>query len=282
MLSENRKCLYLFALNLLSGALSHLTVCACINSLVESLTTETMTDRHFLFFFFLNKESTATLIHTFMDCGFNKNSNTVTLDIQSLELAHPLIQENIQYCSITSIRTLKSICKMLNNTMHCCFVFLSKRFIVLAFHQRDTWSLTFPSLVGWLSPIFYLGFLEKVGSSHHALTFVTIHQLQLNTIGDQDINNIYVLQHNDYKKSRNKHSIEGNSSRREQHRCQAAESPIREGKLRTDHLSPTACHTCSVLLIPSPYRDYAMNPFLHSTSNPFPLPAQITSYLHCH
>lgn len=222
-----------------------------------------------------------TLIHTSMDCGFNKNASTVTLGIQSLELAQPLIQENIQYSSITSTRTLRSIYKMLNNTMHC-FNFLSKRFIVLAFNQRDTWSLNFPSLVGWLSPIFYLGFLEKAGSSHYALTFVTIDQLQLNMIRDQEVNNIYVLQHNDYKKCTNKRSIEGKSSRREQHECQATENSIREGALRTDHLSPTACHACLVPLIPPPRRHYAMNFFPHSTSNPFLLPAQITSYLHCH
>lgn len=238
-------------------------VCTCLHSLVEILNIETTKDRHFL--------STAMQIHTSMDCGFNKNANTVTLGIQSLELAQPLIQENIQYSSITSTRTFRRILKMLNNTMHCCFVFLSERFIVLAFHQRETWSLNFPSLVGWLFPIFYPGFLEKAGSSYHALTFVTIDQLQLNMIGDQEANNIYVLQHSDYKKCTNKHSIEGKSARREQNECQAAENPIREGALGTDHLSPTACHACLVPLTPGPRRHYAMIFFPHSTSNPFQL-----------
>ena len=53
------------------------------------------------------------------------------------------------------------------------------------------WSLTFPRFVGWQSQLFYLGFLEKTGSPHHAVTFVTIDQLQLNMVGDWDIN-IYI------------------------------------------------------------------------------------------
>lgn len=92
---------------------------------------------------------------------------------------------------------------MLNNTEHHCFVFLSERLILLVFHQRDMWSLTFPSFVGWQSHPFYLGFLKKAGSSHLALTFVTIDQLQLNITRDWDTNNIYVLQLNDYKRCPN-------------------------------------------------------------------------------
>lgn len=127
----------------------------------------------------------------------------VTFGIHSLELASTLLQENMWYSRITLTRTLTSICKMLNNTEHHCFVFLSERLILLVFHQRDMWSLTFPSFVGWQSHPFYLGFLKKAGSSHLALTFVTIDQLQLNITRDWDTNNIYVLQLNDYKRCPN-------------------------------------------------------------------------------
>lgn len=62
---------------------------------------------------------------------------------------------------------------------------------------------------------------------------------------------------------------------------QTAESPHGEGGWRADGPSLTAHHAaCSGLLMPSSCRDYTLSPFSHSQiPNPFPFPAEITSYL---
>lgn len=204
-----------------------------------------------------------------------KKAKIVTFGIHSLELASTLLQENMWYYRITLTRTLKSICKMLNNTEHHCFVFLSERLILLVFHQRDMWSLTFPSFVGWQSHPFYLGFLKKAGSSHLALTFVTIDQLQLNITRDWDTNNIYVLQLNDYKRCPNqlRKSPYGESSMgaRQQKACAGKVSHLKS------HCSPrclfSTFDTTTTQIMPWPLFSLNVKSCSFST--------QITLYLCC-